>query len=41
MKLSESTINILKSFAVINTGIEFKPGNVLQTISPQMDVSMN
>ena len=38
MKLSEGTINILKSFAVINTGIEFKPGNILQTISPQKSI---
>jgi hypothetical protein len=38
MKLSENTINILKSFAVINTGIEFKPGNILQTISPQKSI---
>ena len=38
MKLSETTINILKSFAVINTGIEFKPGNILQTISPQKSI---
>ena len=38
MKLSESTINILKSFAVINTGIEFKLGNILQTISPQKSI---
>ena len=38
MKLSENTLNVLKSFAVINTGIEFKPGNVLQTISPQKSI---
>jgi len=38
MKLSENTINVLKSFAVINTGIEFKPGNVLQTTSPQTSI---
>ncbi len=38
MKLSESTINVLKSFSVINTGIELKPGNVLQTISPQKSI---
>ena len=38
MKLGENTLNVLKSFAVINTGIEFKPGNVLQTISPQKSI---
>ena len=38
MKLSESTINVLKSFSVINTGIELQPGNVLKTISPQKSI---
>ena len=38
MKLSESTINVLKSFSVINTGIELKQGNVLKTISPQKSI---
>lgn len=38
MKLSENTINVLKSFSVINTGIELQPGNVLKTISPQKSI---
>ena len=38
MKLSESTINVLKSFSVINTGIELNQGNVLKTISPQKSI---
>ena len=38
MKLSENTVSVLKSFAVINQGIEFKEGGVLQTISPQKSI---
>lgn len=38
MKLSETTINILKSFSTINTGIELQPGNTLKTISPQKSI---
>jgi hypothetical protein len=38
MKLSESTLTILKNFATINQGIVFKPGNVLRTISGQQNV---
>jgi len=34
MKLSNDTLTILKNFSSINTGIEFKSGNVLSTISP-------
>ena len=34
MKLSNETLNILKNFASINSGIEFKAGNELTTISP-------
>lgn len=34
MKLSENTVNILKNFSTINTGLWFKSGNVLRTISP-------
>lgn len=34
MKLSSETLTILKNFANINSGIEFKSGNVLRTISP-------
>jgi len=33
MKLSEATINVLKNFSTINTGLVFKQGNVLRTIS--------
>ena len=33
MKLSNETVVILKNFAAINQGIEFKEGNVLSTIS--------
>lgn len=34
MKLSNDTLTILKNFAGINSGIEFKTGNQLSTISP-------
>jgi len=33
MKLSESTIEILKNFSSINPGLVVKPGNILRTIS--------
>lgn len=33
MKLSGETLSILKNFASINTGIEFKVGNIIRTIS--------
>lgn len=39
MKFSDDTLNVLKSFAQINPGIMFKPGNVLRTISPQRTVA--
>ena len=38
MKLSENTVSVLKSFAVINQGIEFNAGGTLQTISPQKSI---
>ena len=38
MKLSENTVSVLKSFAVINQGIEFKEGSTIQTISPQKSI---
>ena len=38
MKLSENTISVLKSFSIINQGIEFKPGSTIQTISPQKSI---
>jgi hypothetical protein len=34
MKLSNETLNVLKNFASINNGMEFKHGNKLSTISP-------
>lgn len=33
MKLSNETLNVLKNFASINSGIEFKTGNTIKTIS--------
>lgn len=33
MKLSDDTVNVLKSFSGINQSLQFKPGNVLKTIS--------
>jgi len=33
MKLSNETLNVLKNFAGINSGIEFKSGNTIKTIS--------
>jgi hypothetical protein len=33
MKLSNETLTVLKNFAKINQGIEFKPGKVLKTMS--------
>jgi hypothetical protein len=33
MKLSSETINVLKNFSTINSGIEFKPGTTLRTVS--------
>ena len=33
MKLSENFVEVLKNFAGINSGLVFKPGNVLRTIS--------
>ncbi len=38
MKLSESTINILKNFATINAGMQFKEGSVVRTISKGQNV---
>lgn len=38
MKLSESTLNVLKNFSTINTGIQIKPGNTIRTISKQQNV---
>jgi gp45 sliding clamp, C terminal len=33
MKLSDNTLNVLKNFSTINSGIVVKPGNTLRTIS--------
>jgi gp45 sliding clamp, C terminal len=38
MKLSNETLSILKNYASINSGIEFKVGNVLRTISPSRTI---
>jgi hypothetical protein len=38
MKLSETTINLLKNFSTINQGIQIKPGQVIRTISKQQNV---
>lgn len=34
MKLSENTLSVLKNFSTINTGLFFKAGNTLRTVSP-------
>lgn len=34
MKLSENTVSTIKNFSTINTGLFFKAGNVLRTVSP-------
>ena len=38
MKLSNETLNVLKNFATINQGIQFKPGKKLATVSPSKTV---
>jgi hypothetical protein len=38
MKLSTETLNVLKSFSAINSGMEFKQSNKLKTISPSRAV---
>lgn len=38
MKISNETIEVLKNFATINTGIAVKKGDVLHTISPQKNI---
>lgn len=38
MKLSESTIEILKNYSTINQGLVVKPGSVLKTITPSRTV---
>ncbi len=38
MKLSEKTLTILKNFSSINSGIVFKAGNNISTVSPQKNI---
>lgn len=38
MKFSPETLTILKNFATINSGILFKVGNTLSTVSPQKNI---
>lgn len=38
MKLSTNTIEVLKNFSTINSGLYFKSGNVLRTISGQSTI---
>jgi hypothetical protein len=38
MKLSENTMNVLKNFSTINTGMMFKEGSVIRTISKQQNL---
>jgi len=38
MQLSENTLNYLKNFSSINSGIVFQEGNVIRTISKQQNI---
>lgn len=38
MKLSKSTVDIIKNFSTINQGMLFKPGKQLKTVSPQKNI---
>jgi len=38
MKLSTETINLLKNFSNINSGIVFRPGNTIKTISTNKNI---
>ena len=38
MKLSKETFEILKNFATINSGLYFRKGNVLKTVSSQKNI---
>lgn len=38
MKLSVNTVSVIKNFSSINTGLFFKAGNVLRTVSPYKTV---
>ena len=35
MKFSDATLTVLKSFSTINKSIQFQPGNVIKTITPE------
>lgn len=41
MKISQETLSVLKNFTTINSGIYFKEGNVLSTVSPQKNILAN
>ena len=38
MKLSTNTVSVLKNFSIINEGLFFKTGNVIETISKQKNI---
>jgi hypothetical protein len=38
MQISENTLTVLKNFSTINTGLFFKQGNTLRTVSPSKTV---
>lgn len=38
MKFSESTVNVLKAFSIINKSIELRPGQTISTVSPQKSI---
>jgi hypothetical protein len=38
MKLSNETLAVLKNFSAINSGIYFKAGNTISTVSPQKNI---
>lgn len=38
MKLSESTVEVLKNFSTINPSLAFREGNTLRTVSPQKNI---
>lgn len=38
MKLSNETLSVLKNFSTINSGLYFKTGNTISTVSPQKNI---
>ena len=38
MKLSNETITVLKNFSTINSGLKFRKGNTISTVSPTRTV---